>query len=1164
MIKLPFADPGKPDTRSPVRFLVWVGRQQLGTLLGGVFFGVVWMVSQALMPAAIGRAIQDGIVDDDNRALAIWTLILLALGATTAVAGVMRHRFAVSNWLQASFRMAQVVAHHAARTGHAIKNGTRPARSWRRSRTTPCARAEPSTSQPGSPARSSSYIVVAVILLSASVTLGLVVLLGVPVLVLLMGTVIKPLQARQARAARGGREADRARRGHRRRAPRAAGDRRRATRSSTATATARRRCGRPASASRCRSRPLTRRRSSSRASSSSSSPGSAPASRSRGRSTSASWSPSTGTPRSSCMPLRTAAEAVDKITRVVRRREADARVLVGRARRRRARAPRLRSRRSGVPLERPRAPASSSSPGSSRASSRRQPDEAAAIADRLGRFGDDDGVVLGDVRARRPADRDCAPADRRQRGGSGALLGHAALRARPLGPGRRTTTRSCGDRSRERRGRDRRTAGRPRRLRRRARPILLGRSAPAARTCARAALGRGGARPRRADERGRRTHGGPDRPAAPRGARGQDDRRHHGQPADARPDATASFFVEDGRVVAEGTHRELLRTTPAYRGRSRAERTYERAAADRRRATSSATRRKRLGRRHRRGAGRHGRPARRRRGRRARRARRCSAVSSSRCEDGTTRSHVDKIVLVLAGVPRRADDPHVVRAAGLVRALGARSSRSSARTSCAASSACRSRRSSAPAPATSSRARPPTSTRSLGRFALRSRRRSSRPSRRSSPWPRPSGSTRWPPSPASPASRFSSSARAGTCDRAPAGYLWERASYATLAGTVGETVEGGRTMEALGLREERVERIDADLENAYRAEWRTLCAAHGLVPDGRVRLRAARSPPRSRGAAGSSRTDSATIGEVTADRALRRAARRPGRPAHFLARRDPGRRDLVRAPRRDRPRAARPRRRRTTSPRASDLRAEDVRYAYVAEPRRPARHRPRPRAGRARRRRRPLRRGQVDARALARRHPPASRGPSSRWAASASSTCRSTRCGRRSRSSRRSSTSSSARSPRTSGSPVRGASDEQLVDALAAVDALEWVQVLPEMLDTVVGAGGSSADAGSGAAGRARPARARRSRTRSCSTRRRRCSTRAPRGTSSARSPRCSAAGPWSRSRTVCTPRTTPTAWRSSRTASSTSSGRTTSSSPEAARTPRSGTPGTATARQAA
>jgi ABC-type multidrug transport system fused ATPase/permease subunit len=58
--------------------------------------------------------------------------------------------------------------------------------------------------------------------------------------------------------------------------------------------------------------------------------------------------------------------------------------------------------------------------------------------------------------------------------------------------------------------------------------------------------------------------------------------------------------------------------------------------------------------------------------------------------------------------------------------------------------------------------------------------------------------------------------------RAPDAYLWERATYATLAGRVGETVEGGRTIEALGLREERVGRIDADLEDAYRAERRTL------------------------------------------------------------------------------------------------------------------------------------------------------------------------------------------------------------------------------------------------------------------------------------------------------------------------------------------------------
>ena len=58
--------------------------------------------------------------------------------------------------------------------------------------------------------------------------------------------------------------------------------------------------------------------------------------------------------------------------------------------------------------------------------------------------------------------------------------------------------------------------------------------------------------------------------------------------------------------------------------------------------------------------------------------------------------------------------------------------------------------------------------------------------------------------------------------RAPAGYLWERAAYASMAGTVGETVDGGRTVDALGLAGERAARVDDDLADAYRAERRTL------------------------------------------------------------------------------------------------------------------------------------------------------------------------------------------------------------------------------------------------------------------------------------------------------------------------------------------------------
>ncbi len=197
-IRLPADDPGVPDTRSPGRLLIWVGRQQLATIAAGIFFGIVWMVAQALMPYTIGRAIQGGIEEHDNHALALWALVLLLLGGIQAFAGIMRHRFAVFNWLQASFRMAQVVGHHASRAGPAVRG--------RLSTGEVVATVSNDAMRAGGAfditARLAgaivSYVVVAFILLSSSVVLGLVVLIGVPVLVLLVGTVIKPLQARQA------------------------------------------------------------------------------------------------------------------------------------------------------------------------------------------------------------------------------------------------------------------------------------------------------------------------------------------------------------------------------------------------------------------------------------------------------------------------------------------------------------------------------------------------------------------------------------------------------------------------------------------------------------------------------------------------------------------------------------------------------------------------------------------------------------------------------------------------------------------------------------------------------------------------------------------------------------------------------------------------------
>jgi ABC-type multidrug transport system fused ATPase/permease subunit len=194
---LPFADPGIPDTRSPFRFLLWIARRQWVTLSAGVAYGVLWFLAQALLPYAIGRGIELGVVTGDVDASIRWALVVLAIGAVQAVAGVMRHRFAVSNWLQSMFRTVQIVVRHTARTGPALPRQVTTGEVV----STVASDADHIGSLFDVAQRFVgavvSYAVVAVIVLRTSVPLGLLVLIGVPVLVLGLTPILRPLQTRQ-------------------------------------------------------------------------------------------------------------------------------------------------------------------------------------------------------------------------------------------------------------------------------------------------------------------------------------------------------------------------------------------------------------------------------------------------------------------------------------------------------------------------------------------------------------------------------------------------------------------------------------------------------------------------------------------------------------------------------------------------------------------------------------------------------------------------------------------------------------------------------------------------------------------------------------------------------------------------------------------------------
>ncbi|HEX2158709.1 MAG TPA: ABC transporter ATP-binding protein [Actinomycetes bacterium] len=199
MRELPLGHPGTPDLRSPARFLLWVARGQLGTLAIGVLYGTLWMGTLAVVPALVGRAIDQGVAKGDRAGLLRGSALVLAAGLASAAAGILRHRTAVASWLTAAYRVQQLLVRQAVRLG-----GSLP----RRVPTGEVAAVGSSDAERIGAAMDIvarlagalvSFAIVAVLLLRTSTTLGLLVVAGVPLLSAGVGPLLRPLHRRRAR-----------------------------------------------------------------------------------------------------------------------------------------------------------------------------------------------------------------------------------------------------------------------------------------------------------------------------------------------------------------------------------------------------------------------------------------------------------------------------------------------------------------------------------------------------------------------------------------------------------------------------------------------------------------------------------------------------------------------------------------------------------------------------------------------------------------------------------------------------------------------------------------------------------------------------------------------------------------------------------------------------
>jgi ABC-type multidrug transport system fused ATPase/permease subunit len=193
-LKVPYPDPGVPDARSPLRYLWWLVTRQKWRVLLGATLATVWMVLLMVPPYLMARAIDDGLRARNLATLGLWLAVLAVTGGANAAIGIVRHRTMTFIRNDAGYRTVQAVVRHAVRVGAELPRRVTAGElvSIGAADLDRIARTMTSTG-PGVGAIV-TYAMVAVLLVSISPLLAVVVLVGVPLFVLSVGPLLNRLR----------------------------------------------------------------------------------------------------------------------------------------------------------------------------------------------------------------------------------------------------------------------------------------------------------------------------------------------------------------------------------------------------------------------------------------------------------------------------------------------------------------------------------------------------------------------------------------------------------------------------------------------------------------------------------------------------------------------------------------------------------------------------------------------------------------------------------------------------------------------------------------------------------------------------------------------------------------------------------------------------------
>ncbi|WNB86059.1 ABC transporter transmembrane domain-containing protein [Cellulomonas sp. ATA003] len=146
----------------------------------------------------LGRVVDGGLDDGVSSTLLAGCAALLGVGLVQAAANVVGHRLDVENWLRAAFTSSQLIGRHVTRTGDAVTAELPTGEVVATVASDALRMGEVFAIAARFLGGVAAYATIAVLLMRTSVALGVLVLVGLPVVVGILSLLVKPLQGRQS------------------------------------------------------------------------------------------------------------------------------------------------------------------------------------------------------------------------------------------------------------------------------------------------------------------------------------------------------------------------------------------------------------------------------------------------------------------------------------------------------------------------------------------------------------------------------------------------------------------------------------------------------------------------------------------------------------------------------------------------------------------------------------------------------------------------------------------------------------------------------------------------------------------------------------------------------------------------------------------------------